>query len=143
MALEDAVNPIKGVSGPGKYAKRLDRMPSNSYGDTKDTAEIASGAPLARTPDVRPAPASQVRTAAQSAPVTSMFAPTERPQEPVTQGIDIGAGMGSEALAMRQPDDTNFRATITSYKPVLNYIADQPNTSPETRQAIRQLFDNL
>jgi hypothetical protein len=143
MALEDAVNPIKGVSGPGKYAKRLDRMPSNSYGDTKDTAEIASGAPLARTPDVRPAPASQVRTAAQSAPVTSMFAPTERPQEPVTQGIDIGAGMGSEALAMRQPDDTNFRATITSYKPVLNYIADQPSTSPETRQAIRQLFDNL
>jgi hypothetical protein len=118
-------------------------MPSNSYGDTKDTAEIASGAPLARTPDVRPAPASQVRTAAQSAPVTSMFAPTERPQEPVTQGIDIGAGMGSEALAMRQPDDTNFRATITSYKPVLNYIADQPSTSPETRQAIRQLFDNL
>jgi hypothetical protein len=143
MALEDAVNPIKGVSGPGKYAKRLDRMPSNSYGDTKDTAEIASGAPLARTPDVRPAPASQVRTAAQSAPVTSMFAPTERPQEPVTQGIDIGAGMGSEALAMRQPDDTNFRATIASYKPVLNYISDQPNTSPETRAAIKQLFDNL
>jgi hypothetical protein len=143
MALEDAVNPIKGVSGPGKYAKRLDRMPSNAYGETKDTAEIASGAPLARTPDVRPAPASQVKTAAQSAPITPMFAPTERPEEPVTQGINVGAGMGSEALAMRQPDDTNFRANITSYKPVLNYISDLPNTSPETRQAIRQLFDSL
>jgi hypothetical protein len=143
MALEDAVNPIKGVSGPGKYAKRLDRMPSNAYGETKDTAEIASGAPLARTPDVRPAPASQVKTAAQSAPITPMFAPTERPGEPVTQGINVGAGMGSEALAMRQPDDTNFRANITSYKPVLNYISDLPNTSPETRQAIRQLFDSL
>ena len=143
MALEDAVNPIKGVSGPGKYAKRLDRMPSNAYGETKDTAEIASGAPLARTPDVRPAPASQVKTAAQSAPITPMFAPTERPEEPVTQGINVGAGMGSEVLAMRQPDDTNFRANITSYKPVLNYISDLPNTSPETRQAIRQLFDSL
>jgi hypothetical protein len=143
MALEDAVNPIKGVSGPGKYAKRLDRMPSNAYGETKDTAEIASGAPLARTPDVRPAPASQVKTAAQSAPITPMFAPTERPEEPVTQGLNVGAGMGSEALAMRQPDDTNFRANITSYKPVLNYISDLPNTSPETRQAIRQLFDSL
>ena len=143
MALEDAKNPIKGVSGPGKYAKRLDRMPSNSYGDTTETAQLASGAPLARTPDVRPAPASKIKTAAQSAPVTPMFAPTERPQEPVTSGVDVGAGMGSEALAMRQPDDTNFRANITSYKPVLNYISDLPNTSPETRQAIRQLFDSL
>ena len=142
MALEDS-NPIKGVSGPGKYAKRLDRMPSNSYGDTTETAQLASGAPLARTPDVRPAPASKIKTAAQSAPVTPMFAPTERPQEPVTSGVDVGAGMGSEALAMRQPDDTNFRANITSYKPVLNYISDLPNTSPETRQAIRQLFDSL
>ena len=142
MALEDS-NPIKGVSGPGKYAKRLDRMPSNSYGDTTETAQLASGAPLARTPDVRPAPASEIKTAAQSAPVTPMFAPTERPQEPVTNGVNIGAGMGSEALAMRQPDDTNFRSSIASYKPVLNYISDLPNTSPETRQAIRQLFDSL
>jgi len=141
MALEDAVNPIKGVSGPGKYAKRLDRMPSNAYGDTKDTVEIASGAPLARTPDVRPAPASEVKAAAQSAPITPMFAPTERPQEPVTQGIDVGAGMGSEALAMRQPDDTNFRSAIQAAKPVLAFISDQPNTSPETRAAIRQLWD--
>ena len=143
MALEDAVNPIKGASGPGKYAKRIDRMPANAYGEQKQTAEIASGAPLARTPDVRPAPASQVKTAAQSAPITPMFAPTERPEEPVTQGLNVGAGMGSEALTMRQPDDTNFRANIASYKPVLNYISDLPNTSPETRQAIRQLFDSL
>ena len=142
MALEDS-NPIKGVSGPGKYAKRLDRMPSNSYGDTTETAQLASGAPLARTPNVRPAPASEIKTAAQSAPVTPMFAPTERPQEPVTNGVNIGAGMGSEALTMRQPDDTNFRATISAYKPVLNYVSDLPNTSPETRQAIRQLFDSL
>lgn len=141
MALEDAINPIKGVSGPGKYAKRLDRMPSNQYGETKDTAEIASGAPLARTPDTRPTPASQIRAAAQAAQITPMFAPTERPQEPITHGIDVGPGMGSEALAMRKPDDTNFRAAIQAAKPVLAFISDQPNTSPETRAAIRQLWD--
>ena len=101
MAAEDAKNPIKGVSGPGKYAKRLDRMPSNSYGDTTETAQIASGAPLARTPDVRPAPASEIKTAAQSAPVIPMFAPSQRPTEPVTQGVDIGAGAGSDALMMK------------------------------------------
>ena len=141
MALEDAKNPIKGVSGPGKYAKRIDRMPSNSYGDTTETANIASGAPLASTPDIRPLPASQVKDAAMSAPVTPLFSPTERPNEPVTNGVNIGAGAGAEALAMRQPDDTNFRSAIKSAKPVLAFIADQPNTSPETRAAIRQLWD--
>ena len=42
---------------------------------------------------------------------------------------------------MRKPDDTNFRASIDAAKPVLGYIADLPNTSPETRAAIKQLWD--
>jgi hypothetical protein len=103
MALEDAVNPIKGASGPGKYAKRLDRMPANFYGDQKQTAEIASGAPIASTPDVRPAPASNVREAAMTsmAAPTPLYAPTERPNEPITSGIDLGPGSGSDSLMMR------------------------------------------
>ena len=107
MALEDAVNPIKGASGPGKYAKRLDRMPANFYGDQKQTAEIASGAPIASSPDVRPAPASDVREAASTkaaamAAPTPLYAPTQRPMEPITNGIDMGPGAGSEALMMTQ-----------------------------------------
>jgi hypothetical protein len=102
MALEDAVNPIKGASGPGKYAKRIDRMPANAYGEQKQTAEIASGAPLATTPDVRPAPASEVKQAALMGEVTPLFAPTQRPTEPITNGIDAGAGAGSAALMMKQ-----------------------------------------
>ena len=102
MALEDAVNPIKGASGPGKYAKRIDRMPANAYGEQKQTAEIASGAPLARTPDVRPAPASEVKQAATSmGEVTPLFAPSQRSSEPVTTGVDLGAGAGSDALMMK------------------------------------------
>ena len=102
MALEDAVNPIKGTSGPGKYAKRIDRMPANAYGEQKQTAEIASGAPLAKTPDVRPAPASEVKQAATMGEVTPLFAPTQRPQEPITHGISVGPGAGPEALMMQQ-----------------------------------------
>lgn len=106
MALEDAVNPIKGASGPGKYAKRLDRMPANFYGDQKQTAEIASGAPIASSPDVRPLPASDVKEAAVTkaglAAATPLYAPTERPNEPITNGIDIGPGAGSDALMMKQ-----------------------------------------
>ena len=102
MALEDAVNPIKGVSGPGKYAKRLDRMPANFYGDQKQMGEIASGAPLAKTPDVRPTPTSDMQQAAPMGEVTPLFAPTQRPTEPITNGIDAGAGAGSSALMMKK-----------------------------------------
>jgi predicted secreted Zn-dependent protease len=42
---------------------------------------------------------------------------------------------------MRQPDDSGFRMSIQSAKPVLAYIADLPNTSPETRAAIKELWD--
>ena len=101
MALEDAVNPIKGASGPGKYAKRLDRMPANFYGDQKQTGEIASGAPIATTPNVRPTPASDVKQAASMGEVTPLFAPSQRPTEPVTSGVDLGAGSGSDALMMK------------------------------------------
>ncbi len=102
MALEDSVNPIKGPSGPGKYAKRLDRMPANFYGDQKQTGEIASGAPIAKTPDTRPAPASEVKQAATSmGEVTPLFAPSQRSSEPVTAGVDLGPGAGSDALMMK------------------------------------------
>lgn len=137
------MNPLAGPAGPGKYSTRTDNldMGSLAYGEGKETAEIMSGAKLAKTGGVKISESPSVPRA--QAPVTGLYDQTQRPDEPVTQGVDIGAGAGSEALAMRQPDDNNFRAAISSYKPVLNFISDQPNTSPETRAAIRQLFDNL
>jgi hypothetical protein len=137
MALEDSTNPIKGVSGPGKYAKRTDlSYQSQSYGDGVAYNAAKSGAPLATAPK-NPMISQAPQVSAPQAPVTGLFEPTQRPNEPVTHGVDVGAGGGSEVLSMRQPDDTNFRAA----KPVLAYISDLPNTSPETRAAIKQLWD--
>jgi hypothetical protein len=114
-------------------------MPSQYYGEGVETAAIKSGAKLASTPDVKGTPASAVREAA----LTPLYSPTQRPDTPIQEGIDMGPGAGSEALAMRQEDDTNFRTAISEYRPVLNFISDQPNTSPETRAAIKKLFDSL
>lgn len=133
-----ARGPLAGASGPGKFSKRTD-LPSSYYGEGVETSAIKAGAPLSTTPDVKGTPASAVRQAA----LTPLYAPTERPDTPVTEGIDMGAGAGSEALMMRQEDDTNFRTAISEYMPVLNFISDQPNTSPETRAAIKRLMDNL
>jgi hypothetical protein len=125
------MNPLAGPAGPGKYSTRTDnlQMGSIAYGEGVETAAIKSGAPLAKTPNVRPTP------------VAGLYDPTQRPDEPITSGIDQGAGVGSDALMMRQPDDNNFRATIAEYMPVLAYVASLPNASPETRAAIRQLRD--
>ena len=98
------MNPKAGVSGPGKYSVRTDslRMGSTSYGEGVDTAAIKSGAPLASTPDQRPMPAAEVRDAAMQAPVTDLYAPTQRPNTPITNGIDRGPGAGSEVLMMKK-----------------------------------------
>ena len=87
-------------------------MPANFYGDQKQTAEIAAGAPIAKTPDVRPLPPSDVREAASTkaaamAAPTPLFAPTQRPNEPVTHGIDVGPGAGSDALMLKQGSGMN------------------------------------
>jgi len=143
MALEDATNPMRGVSGPGPYAKRTDlQYQSQSYGEGVAYDAAKSGATLATAPK-SPKLSEAPQVPAPQTPVTGLYEPTQRLNEPVTHGVDVGSGAGSEALMMRQPDDNNFRAALSQYKPVLNFIADNPNTSPETRQAIADLWDNL
>jgi hypothetical protein len=114
MAIDEAKNPVKGVSGPGKFSSRTDLPPSNSYGEGVQTAEIAGGAAMASTPDVRGATNTELRAAGrqgqsamgmQQTPLTPLFAPTQRPDEPVTAGIDIGPGAGSNALMMRKSSE--------------------------------------
>ena len=95
-----ADNPIKGVSGPGKFSVRTDLPASQNYGDRKAMQEQIAGAPTARTADVRGLPTGQVQAAAQAAqpPVTELYAPTQRPNEPITSGVAVGPGPGPEVM---------------------------------------------
>jgi hypothetical protein len=139
MAIEDRTNPMQGVSGPGRFARRTDLQYSpDTYGAGVEMAAQKAGAPLATAPK---SPMLSEAPKVSATPLTEMYAPTERPTTPVTEGVNVGAGAGSEALMMRQPDQTNFLASIAAAKPVLAFIADQPNTSPETRAVIKQLWD--
>jgi len=104
MAAEDAVNPIKGPSGPSVYAKRLDRMPANAYGEQKETASfVDKNTPLATTPDVSPTPASNVKKAALTNTTKSvgLYDESNWKDTPVQDGIDIGDGRNSSALMMK------------------------------------------
>ena len=122
MALEDATNPLAGISGPGKFAKRTDlQYQSPAYGDGVAMQQQMAGAPLAKTPDVAGATNTDVRQAAMQAaqePITSLFAPSQRPNEPITQGVDVGPGAGSEALMMKsQFAQTKLSDTLAQMLP--------------------------
>ena len=98
-----ARGPLAGAAGPGKFSKRTDGMSfqSTEYGSGVENTANKAGAPLATTPDVRPTSRSEMGMApSQMQPVTSLYAPSQRPDEPITSGIAMGEGPGPEVLGM-------------------------------------------
>lgn len=113
-----------GVPGE-KYTNRSDMQNNprtggkpSQYGEGKRRAAVTA-TPDAAQPYMGPPPGS----------LTSLEAPTERPNEPVTTGLDIGAGAGSEVLASRPvPDDALFdlramAARFPEYRALARLIA--------------------
>ena len=95
-----ARGPLAGASGPGKFSKRTDMsFDSTSYGEGGETASLNTAAPKSKTrgiaDDVGGRPVNPLT------PVTPLFAPTQRPDEAATAGIDVGDGLGSSALMMQ------------------------------------------
>lgn len=121
------------VSGPGALSRRTDgtqpqmKIPDAQYGEQQDFQAIQAGAPMAGTP---------------SPPATPFGAPTERPDEPVTSGIDLGAGVGSDALGMVDPQAIQEKADtdqLYSYLPVLEFLANRPGSSQSLKNVVRSL----
>ena len=102
MALEDATNPMQGVSGPGKFAKRTDlQYKPDAYGEGVQYQAEKAGAPLSKAPkSPMLSQAPQVPTDSSLPAPIGLFEPSQRPDEPITTGIDIGPGAGSEVLGV-------------------------------------------
>ena len=97
-----ARGPLAGASGPGKFSKRTDMsLGSTSYGEGGETAALNTAAPKSKTRGVADDVGGRPSNPVAQAPVTPLFAPSERPNEPITNGIDVGPGAGSEALMMQ------------------------------------------
>jgi len=98
-----ARGPLAGASGPGKFSKRTDMdLGSTAYGEGQETAMLNTAAPKSKTrgiaDNVGGRPANLIN---QMAPVTPLFAPSQKPMEPITTGVAVGEGAGSEALMMQ------------------------------------------
>ena len=114
-----ARGPLAGPAGPGPFSTRTDGMnlPSQYYGEGVETQAIKSSAPLAKTPDVRGATNTEIRQAVASEPLTPLYAPSQRPEEPVTAGIAMGPGPGPEVLGLPQQTESlsSILATMVQY----------------------------
>lgn len=94
------------VSGPGALSQRTDGgpidgvipntqgpkyMPGLGYGKGGENMANQQAAPLAGSPTPN-------MPAANVPPAIPLSAPTMRPNEPITAGVDFGPGPGSEAI---------------------------------------------
>lgn len=107
------------VSGPGALSQRTDGqgaryMSGGEYGEGQEMMDLQTSAPMAKT-ETRMPRARASRAAAPAAggggQVTPLFAPSDRPDEPITAGMPFGPGPSGNPER-----DTRGRLTSTLEK---------------------------
>lgn len=140
------------VSGPGALSRRTDggpgakkapiaQLPDAGYGEQAEYRSIQQGAPIQKVET----PGQGAPGGAQAGPAPTpppLDAPSTRSGEPVTSGVDMGAGVGSDALGLSDPSTwavDDLRSAM-KYLPTLQYMVDSdPQASPITRALVRYL----
>lgn len=113
--MAEPMNPLAGKAGPGKFSVREDLPPSTQYGERKQMEEIVGGAPTATTRGSADPKIGRPRSTMME--VTPLFAPSQRPEEPITSGVDIGAGPGSEVMGTRMAMGEKLSDTLAKMLP--------------------------
>lgn len=122
-------------------------LPDAQWGEAKAFREQQQGAPLGAPP----APTGAVSGApgASAAPLVAASAasaripltePSQRADEPVTFGAELGPGpgpevMGLDAVSLKREDVERHR----SYLPVYMFQASQPDATPAFRNWVRSI----
>jgi len=107
------------VSGPGALSKRTDGqgvkyMSGGQYGEGQEMVELQSSAPMSKAPTAPRARSGGEAQASLTQQVTPLFAPTERPDEPITAGAPFGPGPGP---AQRQRSERSLTTTLEKMLP--------------------------
>ena len=126
------------VSGPGQLSQRTDGGPQQvqanmtgmPYGENAEFNTMQSMAPMSASPSARSprASARQAKSMGGGMSATPLFAPTQRPDEPVTAGAPFGPGDGPPINISQQPQ----RQQVST---VLSKAAQYSKDSTLTRMA--------
>jgi len=134
---------VSATGGSGnKGTQPAKAMTGGQYGENKDMMELQTAEPLNASPTYAGTPS---MGRGQSAPtgqqVVPLDAPTQRPNEPVTTGIDMGTpGAGSEVMyANDQTLETEDRQRMLTALPTLSILAESPSASNAFRNYVRYL----
>ena len=134
------------VSGPGALSQRTDGGPSQpnmmlpdaAYGEQQDFQEIQGGAPMAADPSMMGA---DPRMAGPSGPPpTGLMNPTQRPDEPLTEGVPVGPGGNSiQGLPNAMQEDTQM---LVKYLPAMRSMAAREGTPRSFQLFVKYLEAN-
>lgn len=127
------------VSGPGRLSQRTDGgvgsrqvasyVAGGDYGDG-GLMGLQQGAPMSATPSIASNPTSAQPQVDNSQPLVPLTAPSQRPNEPVTEGAAAGPGNGPEVLGLPAPTQQGGG----SAKQIVQGLASRPDASPELRR---------
>jgi hypothetical protein len=135
------------VSGPGALSQRTDGrqgaryMSGGEYGEGQEMMDLQTSAPMSEAPAQPRMRRGQGagRVMEEGPRPTPLFAPTERPDEPITAGAPFGPGPGPAA----SPATPNGRSDmILKYLPSLEEATRWPDT-PETFKALVRYLQGM
>jgi hypothetical protein len=88
---------VSATGGAGQSGTQPARYMSGlAYGQGQAQMQQQTAAPMAGNPVANAAP----KVAPSLPPVMGLTEPTQRPEEPITSGIDMGEGLGSESIQL-------------------------------------------
>jgi hypothetical protein len=134
-----AVSATGGSGNAGTQGAKA--MTGGEYGDNQAMMELQTSAAMNASPTM---PSSPSQGRSQKAPtgqqLTQLDAPTDRPEEPLTTGIDMGDGAGSEVMYSNESTlNTEDRQRMVQALPTLAILAESPSASNAFRNYVRYL----
>jgi hypothetical protein len=134
------------VSGVGRNSKRTDLNPSQqpvrymsggTYGEGQELMGLQQGASMmGQTPQAPQPSMGAMQALASARPVVPLTAVTQRPNEPLTAGVDFGAGPGSDVLNLPRPQQRTLKSVVEELIPfdetgeisaIYNFLLDRGN----------------
>lgn len=136
------------VSGPGQLSQRTDGGPQQvqanmsgmPYGENAEFNTMQSMAPMSASPSAR-SPRASARQAKQGGGMsaTPLFAPTQRPDEPITDGAPFGPGAGRSMNPGMDNINRSDARSLGKYLPSMMAMAQDADAPEGFKRFVRHL----